>query len=157
MRHLKLVQDTESSTAQLRLAFASSDHSHVDQHFGAAVAYVVYQLDQYQARLVEVIDLLAETGPTHGQLPKRIELLAGCCGVYCNAVGASAIQQLLAQGVQPLKVEPGTDIDSLLKTLQAEWDTNPPLWLQRILKQQSQQDSTRFDAMALRDWSEEEY
>ena len=38
----------------LRIAFASSDRKHVDQHFGAALAFAIYAVSAESAHLDEV-------------------------------------------------------------------------------------------------------
>jgi nitrogen fixation protein NifX len=161
MRHLKLVHSTEPGPAMsVRIAFASSDRKTVDQHFGAAEAFAVYELSEEcgkpGARLVEVAQFI--DGDTamdghEGKLAGKIGLLAGCAAVYCNAVGASAIKQLLAAGVQPIKVPEGAVIDELLCGLNQGMTVNPPAWLARHLKPPGA-DADRFAAMDGEGWSE---
>jgi nitrogen fixation protein NifX len=57
--------------------------------------------------------------------------------VYCNAAGASAIQQLLAGGIQPMRVDEGSAIEELLNGLQKNMVEEPPVWLAKHLKKQS--------------------
>ncbi len=95
----------------IRVAFASSDRQRVDQHFGAAVAFVIHAIDSHRSRLVEVVQF----GPLHqdgneDKLSVKIAALEGCAAVYCEAIGTSAVNQLRVAGVQPLKVAPGTRI-----------------------------------------------
>jgi nitrogen fixation protein NifX len=95
----------------VKIAFASSDRRQVDQHFGAAESFAIYELSDDDARLVEVAEFTdSDTAMDghEGKLAAKIDLLADCAAVYCNAVGASAIKQLLARDIQPLKVEEGT-------------------------------------------------
>jgi len=155
MRHLKLVHSTEKAAAMsVRIAFASSDRRVVDQHFGAAEAFCIYRLAQDDARLVEVAEFhdndVAMDGH-EGKLAGKIALLDGCAAVYCNAVGASAIKQLLAAGIQPMKVEEGTLVDELLCGLNQSLKDSPPAWLAKRLQHK---DDDRFAAMAAEGWSE---
>lgn len=161
MRHLKLVSSQASvkESAQLKIAFASSDRHTVNQHFGAAQAFVVFNLSQGHFQLAEVVEFSGESVLQDGQegkLEAKVRLLESCAAVYCNAVGASAIRQLLAENIQPLKVEPGTVIENLLKDLQQLWDQEPPVWLERSLRQQ-QRPAERFAGMADQDWQQEEW
>jgi nitrogen fixation protein NifX len=64
-------------------------------------------------------------------------LLGDCAAVYCNAVGASAIQQLLAKSIQPMRVDEGTLIEELLLGLQKNLLNDPPVWLAKHIKKQS--------------------
>jgi len=155
MRHLKLVHSTEGNFAMsVKIAFASTDRKTVNQHFGAAEAFCIHSLAEEAARLVEVVEF--HDGDTlmdghEGKLASKVSLLQGCTAVYCNAVGASAIKQLLAAGIQPLKVEEGTPIEGLLCQLNQSLKTEPPAWLSKHFRPR---DSDRFAAMEAEGWSE---
>ena len=83
----------------------------------------------------------------------KIALLQGCAAVYCQAIGGSAIQQLLAHHIQPIKVENGKLIKELLAELQHNLSSdNVPIWLSKYLKRQAMTD--RFAAMAAEAWQE---
>ena len=155
MRHLKLVHSTEAEPAMsVRIAFASSDRKVVDQHFGAAEAFVIYELAEDDARLVEAVqfhDSDTAMDGHEGKLANKIALLDGCCAVYCNAVGASAIKQLVAAGIQPMKVPEGMLVDELLCGLNQSLKAEPPAWLAKAMKPR---DTARFSAMADEEWAE---
>lgn len=156
MRHLRLVTPTEESSMSVKIAFASSDRRQVDQHFGAAESFAIYELsDDDDARLVEVAEFTDRDTAMdghEGKLAAKIDLLAGCAAVYCNAVGASAIKQLLARDIQPLKVEEGTLIDILLDELGQSLATSPPAWMVKQIRRQGAGD--RFGSMAEEGWEE---
>lgn len=158
MRHLKLVSDQSSTEnrAALKLAFASSDRKTVNQHFGAAQAFVIYEVSASDFQLAEVVEFSGQSTVRDGheaKLDAKIRLLEGCSAVYCNAVGASAIRQLLAAGLQPLKVDEGSGIEEQVELLQQDWATQPPAWLQRSLRQlQRADEDQRFAAMAREGW-----
>ena len=157
MRHLRLVTSIEEMPPMtVRIAFATSDRKQVDQHFGAAEAFAIYELSDGEAKLVELAQFtdsdVAMDGH-EGKLASKIALLEGAAAVYCNAVGASAVKQLLAAGIQPMKVEEGTSIDELLNGLNASMASDPPAWMAKYLKQPGD-DSQRFAAMEAEGWSE---
>ncbi len=139
---------------RVKIAFASSDRRLVDQHFGAAEAFCLYEFAEDDARLVEVAEFhdsdTAMDGH-EGKLASKIALLEGCVAVYCNAVGASAIKQLLAAGIQPMKVDEGAQIDELLCGLNQSLKDSPPPWL---AKHRQPRDADRFAAMEAEGWSE---
>jgi nitrogen fixation protein NifX len=133
MRHLRLVKPIKEKDMTVRIAFASDDRRQVNQHFGAAAAFAIFEMSETESRLVEVAEFIETAMDGHeGKLAAKIELLQGCAAVYCNAAGASAIQQLLAKGIQPMRVDEGTSIDGLLSCLQQQ--SEPPLWLAKHLK-----------------------
>jgi len=128
----------------VKIAFASADRRAVNQHFGAAGAFAIYELGESASRLIEVAEFIETAMDGHeGKLAAKVELLGDCAAVYCNAAGASAIQQLLAKGIQPMRVDEGTLIDELLLGLQKNLVNDPPVWMAKHLKKQSTSD--RFD------------
>lgn len=139
----------------VRVAFATSDMRHVDQHFGAAESFAIYAVDMERAGLVEATQFgaLAMDG-NEDKLAAKIASLAGCIAVYCQAAGASAINQLRAQGIQAVKVGPGTPVAELIAALQAELRAGPSAWLARAIEQQPPRDGRRFDAMEAEGWGE---
>ena len=138
MRHLRLVKPTEEADMTVKIAFATSDRKAVNQHFGAAEAFAIYEVSENDAKLIEVAEFMETAMDGHeGKLAAKVELLGDCAAVYCNAAGASAIQQLLAGGIQPMRVDEGSAIEELLCGLQKNLVEEPPVWLAKHLKKQS--------------------
>lgn len=138
MRHLRLVKPTEEAEMKVRIAFATSDRRAVNQHFGAAESFAVYELSESETHLIEVVEFIETAMDGHeGKLAAKVELLGDCAAVYCNAVGASAIQQLLVKNIQPMRVDEGTLIDELLLGLQKNLVNEPPVWLAKHLRKQA--------------------
>lgn len=146
MRHLRLVENTEELAMKVKIAFATSDRRAVNQHFGAAESFAIYEVGESETRLIEVAEFIETAMDGHeGKLAAKVELLGDCAAVYCNAVGASAIQQLLAASIQPMRVDEGTLIDELLSGLQKNLVGDPPVWLAKHLKKQAGGDNFAAD------------
>lgn len=160
-RQLRVV-GPEPRTA-LKVAFATTDMKRVNQHFGSAASFAVYAVDPDESQLLEVAQF-GEPAPTGGQprmaglnedkLVSKIAMLADCSAVYSQACGASAVRQLLAKGIQPVRVEPDTRIPALIEALQQEMRAGPSAWLAKAIRQQQGPDMGRFDAMEDEGWSE---
>lgn len=161
MRHLRLVTSIETVPPMtVKIAFATRDRKVVDQHFGAAEAFAIYELGEAggkpEARLVELAqftdsDVIMDGH--EGKLAGKIALLEGCAAAYCNAVGASAVKQLLAANIQPMKVEEGASIDALLAGLGQSMANDPPAWMLKHMKPAGN-NASRFEAMDAEGWSE---
>ncbi len=137
----------------LKIAFATSDRVLVDQHFGAAAGFAIYAVDGDSARLVEATEYPLESmDGNEDKLASRIAALAGCAAVYCLAVGGSAVRQLLAGGVQPIRLEAETSIESLLHMLCKAVREGGVAWIDRIVRHTQDQD--RFDRMVEEGWQE---
>jgi nitrogen fixation protein NifX len=137
----------------IRIAFASTDRATVNQHFGAAAAFSIYEVTSCRAWLAEVIEFFetAQDG-NENKLAEKIAALSDCVAVYCLAVGASAVKQLLASGVQPVRTAEGHMIDNLITDLQHELISGPTGWLAKALHSRQPFDQARFDAMEVEGW-----
>lgn len=137
----------------LRVAFASADRVTVDQHFGAATGFVIHALDGERAQLVELTEFPPESmDGNETKLPAKIAALSGCAAVYCLAAGASAVKQLLAAGIQPLRLDDETAIDALLRQISLAIRDGGTGWVDKALRQSK--DADRFDRMAEESWEE---
>ena len=128
---------------------------HVNQHFGSAKSFAIYAVDPERTEFVEAAQFgaLVQDG-NEDKLAIKFDLLKECAAVYCQAVGASAVKQLVALGIQPVKVHEDSPIQKLLEDLQKELRSGPSSWLARAIKQQSGADMNRFEDMADEDWQE---
>ena len=145
------------TTAMLKVAFATSDRVTVDQHFGATVGFAIYAIDDERARLVQVAEFPADSynnsmDGNENKLADKIATLVGCAAVYCLAVGGSAVRQLLAGGIQPVRMENETPIESLLLELRKAIRAGGVAWIDKHIKREG--DSHRFDRMAEEGWQE---
>ncbi len=147
------VLDEDQPDSLLKVAFATSDRDTVDQHFGSARSFAIYGVDPHETKLLTVTEFgdLAQDG-NEDKLAVKLELLEGCIAVYCRACGASAVRQLLALGVQPVKVSEGAKITELIRALQQELKEGPSSWLAKAIKRHQPGDSGRFDAMESEGW-----
>ncbi|MBK8815822.1 MAG: nitrogen fixation protein NifX [Methylococcaceae bacterium] len=144
-----------SMETAIKVAFATSDMLHVNQHFGSAKSFAIYAVDPEQSEFLEASQFgeLAQDG-NEDKLSVKIQLLDGCAAVYCQAIGASAIKQIVAQGIQPIKVHDGSSIKHLLIDLQNEMKSGPSSWLAKAINQHKSPDPQRFDEMEHEGWQE---
>lgn len=128
----------------LRIAFASTDHLHVDMHFGAADRLAIYEVAPGVAELLGVgefdhaimkgenkdkklpagtvytpgPEMEAKPGeldrPPEDKVLAKLAFLEGCAAVYAASIGTSSIKRLMAMGVQPIIVGNGQAIEDLL-------------------------------------------
>ncbi len=143
-RRLYLPPEPTQENLRLKVAFATSDRQTVDQHFGSAEGVLIFGIYSTEWHLLEAIEYNT-SGPRHDKLPSRIEDLAGCSAIFCNACGASAIRQLLEQDIQPVKVHARCDIHMLLAEVMSEVGSTQSGWLSRALKKSKQPDSSDIE------------
>ena len=137
----------------LKVAFATSDRVMVNQHFGASVGFAIHAIDGERAKLVEVAEFPEEAmDGNENKLADKISALSGCAAVYCLAVGGSAVRQLLAGGIQPMRLDDETSIETLLADLRRSVREGGVAWIDRLVRRDT--DKARFDRMAEEGWQE---
>ncbi len=144
-----------STGPTLCVAFATTDVRAIDEHFGSASRFATYRVWADRDELLGVMPLpQSEHDGNEGRLAAKIAAIGGCAAVFCQAVGGSAVRQLLAQGIQPIKVEGGTTIRATLAFLRSEIARPTAPWIVKALAREGQRDGDRFDTMASERWVE---
>lgn len=138
----------------MKVAFATSNRVSVDQHFGASAGFAIYGIDETRTRLIELVEFpdLPEGGApgsgrpaepgggsSHSRLAEKIAALDGCAAVYCLAVGGAAVRQLLARGIQPMRLDDAMPIDALLDDLRRLAHVGGVAWIDRAVRRASGQ------------------
>ncbi|MER2518347.1 MAG: NifB/NifX family molybdenum-iron cluster-binding protein [Candidatus Accumulibacter phosphatis] len=141
----------------VRVAFASSDRVRVDQHFGAAESFAIYEVTPEQATLFAVGDFSREAmDGNEEKLAAKVEFLDNCAAVYVLAIGASAIKQLLARGIQPVRINADDDVQELLDAIVLALNQGGVPWIERALAaragQHSEHSEQRFARMEEEGW-----
>jgi len=138
----------------LKVAFASTDRTRVNQHFGAAEGFVVYEVTPDKATLVGVAEFAEEAmDGNEDKLGAKVDFLEGCAAVYVMAIGASAIKKLLAKGVQPIRVDEVDGIDDLLVEISKAMSEGGVAWIDRSLAAQAKTKAEdRFATMEEEGW-----
>ena len=155
IRRMRIVeQESIPMETALKIAFCTDDMKLVNQHFGSAKTFAIYAVDVERSELLEAAEFgkLDQDG-NEDKLATKIALLEGCAAVYCEAIGASAIRQLQAAGIQPVKVNRGSQITDLLEDFQAELRTGPSAWVAKALARQGV-NSDKFAQMEADGWDE---
>ena len=153
-RQFQVLTEDDDGTL-LKVAFATSSGTSVDQHFGSAESFAIYGVNLESTRLLGISEFgQLEQDGNEDKLATKLDLLDGCIAVYCRACGASAVRQLLARNVQPVKVSEDVSIADLLAGLQAELREGPSAWLAKAIERQRGPSDSRFDSMAAEGWDE---
>lgn len=137
-RQFTVIQDSERRvTPGLSVAFATDDNRMVNQHFGSAKAFAIYEVSVEYSQLLTMAEFgnLGELD-NEDKLVDKFDLLQGCVAVYCRACGSSAVRQLLDRHVQPLKVDEDSPIKTLVASLQRELKEGPSNWLANAIRRQ---------------------
>lgn len=132
----------------MKVAFATTTGSCIDEHFGRAGTFAVYDITPETSTLLELRkvaegDLDTEVVVTRGMgslhdeaVATKIEKLADAKIVYFTEIGGPSAAKLVRRGIMPLKSEPGTSIKAEAAKLQTTMREKPAPWMRRALAEE---------------------
>jgi nitrogen fixation protein NifX len=140
--------------AVIKVAFASTDRIRVNQHFGAAEAFAIYEVTPGNATLVGVAEFAEESmDGNEDKLTAKVDFLEGCAAVYVMAIGASAIKKLMAKGIQPIRINELDAVDQLLGEISKAMNEGGVAWIDRAIATQAKsKEDDRFATMEEEGW-----
>ena len=96
-----------------KIAIATSDGISVNEHFGHAKFFRVYELNGEEYTFTEIRDAVAvcqhSLGHDTTRFDKIIELLSDCDAVLVQRIGEGAAAYLIERGVRVFEVSGGID------------------------------------------------
>jgi len=129
----------------MKVAFATTDGTLVDEHFGRAGRFAIYEFTKDGFKLLgmrvfaeEGRDLTVENtkgkgAPHDAAVNEKIEKLADCSVVYCTNIGGPSAARLVKKGAMPVKAAEGAVISELVEGLMATIRNSPPPWLRKLV------------------------
>ncbi len=132
----------------MKVAFATSTGTCIDEHFGRAGQFAVYDITPDGAELIEMRrvaegDLDTEVVVTRGMgslhdeaVAAKIDKLADVKIVYFTEIGGPSAAKLVRRGIMPLKGEPGTSISTEAYKLVTTMRDKPAPWMRRALAEE---------------------
>lgn len=105
-----------------RVAIASKDKKSVNEHFGRAPFFHIYDLTDEGYYFVESRDVVAacQHQRTHSttDFDRVIELISDCDALLVSKIGEGAAEYLISKGVRVFETQ--ADIDAVLKNFIAK-------------------------------------
>ena len=119
----------------MKVAFASTDKVHIDEHFGHAEEFYLWEIGPDQATFSGVVQVKAETeiGHSDDKIEARGAALADCALVYVAEIGGPAAARLVAKKIHPIKSKQQEPITVVVEKLQDVLRNNPPPWLRKAM------------------------
>lgn len=114
----KVAKEVGEAAEAVRVAVASSDGRYVNDHFGRARQFLVFEIKDDQFRFLEVRENVPPClGGEHDdhRLARTVELFSDCRGVLVSRIGPGAIEALAARGIEAYVIP--DFIDEALKRL----------------------------------------
>jgi len=121
----------------MKIAFTTSNHVHINAHFGWAREIDVYEISDKGYEFLETLKFegdLKEDG-NEDKITPKLNALVDCTIVYVTAIGGSAAARLIKKGVTPVKAKSEEEeINEVLTKLVQTLKGNPPPWLRKALQ-----------------------
>lgn len=118
----------------LRTAFATTDGTAVDQHFGWSTRFDVYEISADGSHLLESRVLPPAEDDENSKIASRLDSVRDCHILVINDIGGSAAAKVVNAGLHPMKVTRGESIEDFTERLRKVLAGNPPPWLRKVLR-----------------------
>jgi nitrogen fixation protein NifX len=135
IRHLHIVDRRPVKGLFMKVAFASTDKIHIDEHFGQAEQFYVWDVGPEEAAFTGVVQVSAamEAGHSDDKIEARAAALGDCALVYVAEIGGPAAARLVAKKIHTLKSKEREPIVAVIEKLQEVLANNPPPWLRKAM------------------------
>jgi nitrogen fixation protein NifX len=128
----------------MKIAFATTDGKTVDEHFGRAGMFAIYEMTEQGYHFVGIRKFadgmdksVADTkdiGPLHDDaVQNKVDRLADCKLVYLTEIGGPSAARLVKKGMMPMKVKEPIAIERALTQLEETIRKSPPPWLKKAM------------------------
>src|SRR5512136_132071 len=117
----------------MRVAFTSSDGHTIDEHFGMAGEFRIWEVGPDRAEPVCSVTALTTSDDEEDRISARASAIAGCALVYTVRIGGPAAAKLVARRIHPMKTGTEVPIADVIAKLQEVLRGNPPPWLRKAM------------------------
>jgi len=119
----------------MKIAFASTDNIHANDHFGWCKCFYLYELLDDSFIFLRALDASKEITEEGDKLAYKIECLEDANILCASHIGPRASLMVKGSGIFVLKTEKENERIATLLTslLTMKNSSNPPLWMQRFL------------------------
>jgi len=117
----------------MKVAFASTDKIHVDEHFGRAEQFYIWEIGPQEAEFSGVVQVKTEGADEADRIEARCSGLSDCALVYVAEIGGPAAARLVAKKIHPIKSKEQEPITTVVEKLQEVLRGSPPPWLQKAM------------------------
>ena len=129
----------------MKIAFATTDGKQVDEHFGRAGMFSVYEVSAEGSRFLEhrkfaegidqAVAGAKNDGAAHERaVESKVDRLSDCKLIYLTEIGGPSAARLVKRGIMPMKVTGPLPIEEALAQLAATIAKSPPPWLRKAMR-----------------------
>jgi nitrogen fixation protein NifX len=118
----------------VKIAFTSSDGRNIDQHFGQATQFWIWELGPETAEPVGPVAIGPTGSDEEDRIAARAAAIAGCAVVYTQQIGGPAAAKLVSRRIHPMKTGAEVPVAEVVAKLQEVLRGRPPPWLRRLIE-----------------------
>ena len=134
------VEGGETLENAMKVAFATKDMEEINAHFGGAKEFVVYNVSKEGFGLDGVVKTDTSELDGDSKTDFKVKALEGVNIMYCESIGGTAAAKVIRSGIHPMKVQEPRKIEEVLQELVTMINGNPPPWVKRIMKIETEED-----------------
>jgi len=120
----------------MKIAFATKDMKNINDHFGWAQQFAVYEINETNYKPLDAVKFEQEMNEGDDKLEPKIAALSDCAIVYSTQIGPVAAAKLIKRRIHPMKTKDEELIEEILMKLLAALQGTPAPWLRKILNQE---------------------
>ena len=117
----------------MKIAFTSSSGVMIDQHFGQADSFQIWEVGPDEASFLETVRVGEHGDDEEDKIAARARLLSDCAIVYTMQIGGPAAAKLVAQKIHPMKTNTEVSLKETVERIQEVLRGNPPPWLRKAM------------------------
>jgi len=128
----------------MKVAFATTDGISVNEHFGRAGMFVIYELNSSGYSQIETrkfsegrdtaVEETKGMGNIHDKrVDNKVDRLSDCRIIYLIEIGGPSAARLARKGIMPVKVKEPVGIEESMLKLSETIRNSPPPWLRKIV------------------------
>src|SRR5512143_3959261 len=136
----------------MKVAFATTDGKQVDEHFGRAGMFAIYEIIETGHRFVEMrkfaegMDMAVvdtkDMGSLHDDaVQNKVDRLADCRLIYLTEIGGPSAARLIKKGIMPMKMKEPVRIEQALDQLSDMIRNSPTPWNRKAIQEQAARNS----------------
>jgi len=130
---IKVLRNYSLKGEIMKVAFATKDMENINDHFGWAKQFAVYEVNKEGYFLKEIVKTDFDDNNEAEKIQAKIDALNNVSIMYCEAIGPTAAAKVINNKIHPIKVTEEKTIESAAKELVAMLNGNPPPWIKRIM------------------------
>lgn len=117
----------------MKIAFASTDNIHVNQHFGWSEKFYIYEIKDDSFTFIKECDSSQKKDDEIEKLTYKIESLEDAQILCVAQIGPKASMMVKNCGIFPLQTSKESEkIEDVLNSLIKMKNENPPIWMKRL-------------------------